>query len=135
MAETTATITDAEVLTRAATHIDAAAKTREKDILTRNTEFGTMADTWVTKYGARQSNDGKYGADIIRGIATKFCQRDSTTPSATLKLEMGQELLAAVQDFKMEPYEFRKLATDKQYRQYSAFECYGCFQFPRSVYA
>ena len=122
MADTTVTITDAEVLTRAATHIDAAAKTREKDILTRNTEFGTMADTWVTKYGARQSNDGKYGADIIRGIATKFCQRDSTTPSATLKLEMGQELLAAVQDFKMEPYEFRKLATDKQYRQYSAFE-------------
>ncbi len=89
----TVTLTEADVLTRS----NAAAQSREKDLLARNKDFAEMVDGHIANHGLKKrKSDGKLGADVLRGIANEFCQRDSTTPTAQLKLELGQKCLTEI---------------------------------------
>ena len=99
MADQVATITDAEVLSRAKPAIDAAVRKAETDIFARNKNFGDIVDGWVKDHGMKNRKaDGKPGAEVFRSIANEFCQKDSTTPAADLLTELGNRCKAVVGD-------------------------------------
>lgn len=88
MPNETATVTEAEVLTRTKTAAEAAATTRETDLLARNKNIHDIVEQWVKDHGKRHTKSETCESKL-RQIEAEFMQRDSKTPSQTLIQELA----------------------------------------------